>query len=210
MKKLLGLGLILLMGYSTGFGQMIFNGDDTQKTLFGKARPSGAFVGFSVKPALVNGQESIFMGGSAAIALGEKVNLGVIGYGLVSDVGSNQFAMDGTEYFIEMGYGGFLFEPVFGSNRILHFTAPLILGAGVSALSKNRPWDFDYEYDEYTDPELFLVAEPALNAELNLFRFMRLSAGVGYRFIGETGIFNLTNTNLSGWTGNVTLKLGWF
>lgn len=210
MKKTTLTILILFFGLTPVFSQMIFDGRSEEKTLFSDARPCGGFVAFTGKPAFVNGHEAYITGGQAAVVLGKKVNMGVAGFGLLTDVGSDQFATDGTEYFVEMGYGGLLIEPVFGSDRLIHITTPVILGGGVATLSKNRPWDPDYMWDEYTDPEFFFVAEPSVNAELNLFRFMRIAAGVGYRFIGETGIFRSTNTELSGWSGNVTLKLGWF
>ncbi|MBL4704632.1 MAG: hypothetical protein JKY54_08930 [Flavobacteriales bacterium] len=210
MKRIILTALILVVGISLGFSQVITNRTTQQNTLFGKTRPSGAFVGLSIKPAYVNGQEAMFTGGQIAIALGKKVNFGVAGYGLLTNVRSNQLATSGSEYFIEMGYGGLLIEPILGSDQVIHLAFPILLGAGVSALSQNRPWNGFYDESEYVNSELFFIAEPGINAELNLFRFMRIAAGVGYRFIGETGVFNVTNTNLSGWTGNVTLKLGWF
>ena len=164
----------------------------------------------SVNPALVNNQEAYIIGSQAAFSFGKKVNIGVAGYGLLTDVGSDQFATDGSEYFIEMGYGGLLFEPVFGSDRMIHLTTPVLLGGGMAALSKNRPWDINYDFDDYLDPEFFFIVEPGVTAELNLFRFMRLNAGVSYRLTGETGILQALSTDLSGWSGRIGLKLGWF
>ncbi len=205
------LGLTILMSAITilVIGQDDPRNNQQQNTLFGSIPPKGGFIAFSAKPAYVNDQAAYMSGLQAAVVMGRKVNLGFAAYGLLTDVRSGQFTEEGTEYFVEMGYGGFLIEPVLGSHRMVHLTAPVILGGGISTLASRRPWDMGSNYD-YTDPEFFFIAEPGVNAELNLFRFMRLGAGVGYRFVGETGVFRSSATNLSGWSGNLTLKLGWF
>jgi hypothetical protein len=210
MKKGILTFLAVMVGIIMSYAQVRFDGRPGEKTLFGDARPCGGFVSFAGKLAYVNNTSAYFSGGKAAVVFGSKVNLGIAGYGLLTDVGSDQFAVDGNEYFIEMTYGGIFIEPVFGSDQIIHFTMPLVFGGGVSALSMSRPWDVDYEFDDYTDRELFYAAETGMNLELNLFRFLRLGVGLSYRFVGETGIFQRTNTDLSGWSGNVALKLGWF
>lgn len=183
-----------------------------QKTLFKNARPIGGFIGFSAKPAELNNQDAFFGGAQVAIGLGRKVNLGVVGYGLISNNVTNQFDNNGNRYFLEMGYGGLLIEPIIGSNRMIHLTAPVVLGAGASVLSRYRPWEVNNNYNtsDYVSEEAFFIAEPSINAELNVFKIMRLGAGIGYRFVSPTGILNSNGIDLNGWTANVTLKLGWF
>jgi hypothetical protein len=180
-------------------------------TLFNNGRVTGGFLGLVSKPADLNGQPAYFAGAHAAVVIGHNFNIGIVGYGLISDVESNYTDIDQNPYYIETGYGGLFFEPVIGSNRVFHFSAPVILGAGVAGIHRYRYWDnYDYNDNEFVDSDLYFVVEPAVNLEVNVFKVLRIAAGVGYRYISDSNLFQMSNDDMSGFTGNITLKVGWF
>lgn len=183
--------------------------DDIQ-TVFKQGRPLGFYFGWTTKPTELNNQLGISTGGEFALSFGRKLNLGVAAYGLISPVQSNSFDVNGDILYYDMAYGGFLIEPVIGSTKMVHLTIPLLLGTGGmtyhTAVNDWSNWDNHYNFSS----GIFFVAEPGLNLELNLFKWMRFHAGVGYRFCGPGYYAVPANNELSGWSGNVGLKLGLF
>jgi hypothetical protein len=204
--------LLLMMIGMTGWSQDLCI-DDEMQTLFGGEHSFGAFIGMQAKMTEINGQGAVLTGGELNVIINRKLNLGFAGYGLVSDVYSNSMDELGREYFIEMGYGGLNIEPVMFSNSLVHFTVPVLLGAGGIAESNFRYTQFDYHEDFLGDlhrSDMFLFAEPGVNAELNVFKFFRVAGGVSYRWVSDVQIPTLNSATVNGWNANVALRFGWF
>lgn len=185
------------------------NNDEVQ-TLFKKARPLGFYVGWSNKPIILNDQFGFCTGAEVALSFGRKLNMGVAAYGLVSPVQSNVLDQNGNIYYYDMAYGGFLIEPVIGSNKLLHVTLPIILGAG--GVSYHTQYNSFSNWENYYDYQsgIFFIAEPGVHAELNLFKWLRFHTGVSYRFTGP-GYFSVPqNGELNGWSASLGLKIGLF
>ncbi len=211
MKKVLLIIAVLALGL--GANAQDERAREDVETLFSSGTPVGGFVGVSYRPMELNGQAGVMAGGEAAIVLGHQLNIGFAGYGLLTDINSNYTDVNGNTYLYELGYGGLKLEPVIASHKMIHVTVPVLLGAGGATIARNRMWDysdsFDWDTDVY-DSDVFLVAEPGVNVEVNLFKILRLDAGVSYRFVNDVTLVNATNNSMSGFSGNVTLKLGWF
>lgn len=195
----------------TNYGR---NGD--MQTIFGQDRSFGGFIGFNSRLTELNKQDALMVGGELSMVFGHSLNIGVAGYGLVTDVTAVNLSEENQNLFYEMGYGGLLIEPVFMSKRAVHFTVPLLFGAGGIGESKIRYFDVDQIDDpDFGDPtflnnDVFLVFEPGLNLELNLLRFVRIYGGVSYRIIGDVDLPNTDVERLGGFSGNVGLRFGWF
>jgi hypothetical protein len=55
------------------------------------------------------------------------------------------------------------------------------------------------------------VLSPEVGFEVNFFRWLRISAGAGYRFVnGLDNTMNIRNDDISGPTGTLTFKIGGF
>jgi hypothetical protein len=61
--------------------------------------------------------------------------------------------------------------------------------------------------DDSTDDAFFLF-EPQLGGHLDLTRFARIGADVGYRFVA--GADRYPTRDLRGFTAGFTMQLGWF
>ncbi len=109
--------------------------------------------------------------------------------------------------------GGLKLERVFGSNRSIHFVINMFSGVGFTAQYDRNQW-YDYNSNTQTNPlhdeNWFYVLEPGAQLEMNLFRWMRLSPGVSYRQTYGSNGLGLSDTGLSDWTYNITLKFGGF
>lgn len=190
---------------------------DEVQTLFKKENALGFYLGASVKPGEINNQSAIFTGAELGLVFGHQLNIGVIGMGLTSSIDANVADANGNKLYYEMGYGGLKIEPVLFSDKLIHLTIPVTLGGGGAILTKktavsylddwNSNWDY---YPEPVDADFFLIAEPGLNIEINLYKHLRLDVGAGYRFVNDVNMVNTNNGNLEGFSGNIGLKFGWF
>jgi len=182
------------------------------QTLFGDEKLSvRGFLGLNIKGMELNNQIGILSGAEINIVINHKFNVGFFGYGLLNDV-VNDNVVEGERLYYEMGYGGLKLEPVIFSHNIVHLTLPINIGAGGVSLNENRPWDY-YNYDwESTlyDYNTFVFVEAGLGLEINLFKNLRLNASAGYLFTDRINLSGNLMQPLDGWTGNLSLRLGWF
>lgn len=186
------------------------------KTLFDSKGSFGGFLGFNMKVGDVNGQSALLLGGSISSVFSSKVNIGLAGYGLTTHVDGDTYDQEGELYQLDMGYGGLLIEPVIANKEVVHLTVPLILGAGGAGLRRDRfprPQDPNGNNDNYYyhhESDAFVVIEPGLNVEINLMQNIRMGIGASYRYIYDNDLEGLSDSELSGFTGNIGFKFGWF
>lgn len=177
-----------------------------EQTIFGTSEIShGGFGAPVVKFSSIRDQFAVLVGGRGGWIINHTLVLGGGGYGLANEVTGTKSYL-GEEMLINFGYGGFEMEYIINSDKVLHATVYLLIGAGgVSHRSS-------YYYDDawFGDSDEFFVCEPAVNAELNILSFMRINLGLGYRYINGIKDENLTDADFSGLSGNLTFKFGSF
>ena len=149
------------------------------------------------------------------MVISHSLNLGFIGYGLVNPVKSGRVFTDGSTSVLNMGYGGINIEPVILSRKIVHLSFPITLGVGGIAETRKSYLNNDYSSSNYVDSEVldsdfFTIAEPGVQIELNVFKWMRIGAGASYRFTGGVDLPSFNSGDLDGMSANMTLRLGWF
>lgn len=98
--------------------------------------------------------------------------------------------------------GGFAEYTLF-SKKLIHLTFPIYVGYGEV--------EMDNEGGNAGLGEAnFFQVEPSALLEVNLHKYVRFNAGIGYRIVGEMDYRNLDQSNLSGLNGHVGLKFGLF
>ncbi|MBI5534299.1 MAG: hypothetical protein HY898_16360 [Deltaproteobacteria bacterium] len=110
-----------------------------------------------------------------------------------------------TDRRIQGGYGGLLLEYVVASNKVVHGFIDTTIGGGGACIK--MPGD---EKDDCSSIRTFFVAEPTINAEVNVLPFMRLTVGAGYRFVAGPDAGGLASSDLSGVVTRVGLRFGQF
>lgn len=213
-KTVIAIALLSLMGRS--IGQEIKKELKNDRTVFGSSNSLGGFIGFTSKVGDINGQTSLMVGGQISGVFSSKFNIGFAGYGLTTNVDSDTYDEKGELYELHMGYGGLLIEPVIASKSMVHITVPIFLGLGGAGTHRqfNHPLtsdeieNFEKKYEFETD--VILVAEPGLNIEVNLLKNVRLDLGASYRYVYDSNVKGINDQELSGISGNVSLKFGWF
>lgn len=217
-SKLLVLSLLLTVVFQADAQNVErSNGENDAKTLLGSGGSLGGFLGFGNKLGKIKGDAAFLVGGELAAVFSHGFNIGLVGYGLTTNVDAGLKDSQGRELQLHMGYGGLLFEPVIKNKEIFHLTTPMIIGVGGGGLHREPIYNLKEDINEpdtdkfYNDNgDAFLVLEPGLSLEINLVKFVRLDLGATYRFVIDSDIENFSDEDLSGFTGSLTLKLGWF
>ena len=184
---------------------------DDINTVFTKEnfRFTGGYLAPDFKVGDVHEDISVLAGIKLGFTFNDKFSIGLAGYNLVNN--SNFYTEANELARINLGYGGLSVEYSMFSNKIIHFTIPVVVAAGSITLyedNNNDNYYFNY-FDEY-ESSTALVVEPGVNIEVNLFKFLRVDLGASYRLVSGTDLVNLTDEDLSDLSFNATLKFGIF
>lgn len=185
------------------------------QTVFKGGRVTG-YAALSNKFTTINGEFANLPEFYAGVFLNRKVFLGIGAAAMTNDIRvPNQYAVD-PDRKLSYGYGqfGMVTEYVLGSNKAVHAVFHLFTGAGFTMQYERYSWDDD---DDFLDDDLesrdenwFFVAEPGVQLEVNLFRWMRFSPGISYRTAIGSKADGLSDASLSNISYNLTLKFGKF
>jgi hypothetical protein len=171
------------------------------QALFDNVDVVGGFGG----PIFEFGQVVNETGGAAGGGGGVVINnffLGGFGMGVAdfSDV-----EVDGKPYEVGMGFGGIWMGYTPFSSKVIHPYTSLRLGWGGASL-----YPQDSEPDNYPETGIFVVT-PELGLEVNIFQWFRIGLTGGYRMVnGANELPGISDSDLSSFTGGLTLRFGWF
>ena len=161
----------------------------------------------------MNGQYGLFGGGEIGLIAGSRLGIGIAGYGLLTDVRSplRDEVVPHDQFYYQMGYGGLFIEPIVFPKRIFHFTTPILIGAGAVAETPYRLYESDgIESLPAEDVEAVMVVEPGVSLQVNVARWLRVDVGGTYRWMSNANNSSSLTNELSGFTGQLKLKVGWF
>lgn len=188
--------------------------DWEDQTLIKRGTPIGFYIGSIFKGSEMNGQNTMWVGGQVGLIADHQLGFGAAGYGLVTDVESNQLNPDGQAFRYRMGYGGLMLEPMILSKYLVHITTPILIGMG--NVTEESPTYYDSSplpgaiQTNGRESSSFFVVEPGVNLELNVARGIRFNFGAGYRYVSYSDLTYTSDEDLSALNFNFTLKLGWF
>ena len=175
-----------------------------EKTLLDGKLNNGGYGAFFTKIGVINGNTGVFMGGQGSWVINHKLAIGGKGYALISP-----FDVAGLENIkMEFGCWGGLLEYIIASDNLLHLNINAMIGAGGVRYSV-KDYRYDHSEIDYNEDAMFVV-EPGIDAELNIHKNFRIGLGVYYRFVSGVDYADLTNSDLSGLSGQITLKFGAF
>lgn len=187
-------------------------------TVFGKnGRPAvGWFIGLDHGYTQFESRDVWTGGLNFGMIIDHKFSIGLTGTGWTNRNGMYYENISGDDgAYLEGGYGGLLLEYTLFPKSLVHLTIPVMIGGGgVSYISESDipVWDEDeWDFDNVViDDDLFFVVEPGIRAEMNVFRFMRLNAGVSYRHTEGLQMINTSEDLMNNFTATVGLKFGKF
>lgn len=170
----------------------------SDNTLFNNHARHGFFVSPIIEYSDFKGELSTALGGGMGFISGDFF-FGLYGLGLTD---YDQVLEDELDK-LTLGHGGLWLGYTYPQTSVVHLFSSAKVGWGGANF---EVIDENLEYDDS-----FVVLTPEIGLELNVFRWFRVSATGGYRFIhGLNDVPDLTENDLEGWTGALTFRIGWF
>lgn len=181
------------------------------RTLTGPGRSLGFYMGLNTDFSHINSYQAGSVGGTVAFVANHGLAIGLTGKGFFSEpFDVNNGTTTRRNY--TGGYGGLLIEPVLFPRFPVHVSFPIVLGAG--GIARSIWYNYEHPYDEVQiEPESsagFMIAEPGVQLEVNLARWLRIGVGASYRFTSDLVPLDLPNNILEGYTTSFSLKVGKF
>lgn len=219
--------LLLMFGSAVVYGQTESNSyaanssDDGEiETLF-KGFDKDVKIGFYGSPDFgwtqIDGRNTYLMGLSGGVIINHNFTIGLAGKGIVN---SHDLWFDNVQdsigAYLYGGYGGLKLEYKLLPKSPIHLSFPLLVGAGGLvysnwSLDNYQEYDEDLDEPEHTlDTDGFFVIEPGVMIEVNVLKFMRLNAGVSYRYASQINLMNTSNGLLNNYNVNFALVFGKF
>lgn len=180
-------------------------------------RPSTFYVAVTNKFTAIKGEYANIGEVYGGWVFNRKLMLGIGASVLTNNilVPDRYSAEPGERLSYMYGQAGLVAEYIPATYKKFHFVYHLFSGVGLT-LQYDRSDEMDdffedfLETDDAKDQDLFFVAEPGVQLEINLLKWMRLSPGVTYRAAFGSGGSGLGSGELSNFSFNLTLKVGKF
>lgn len=176
-----------------------------QETLFGPGTRVGGFGGPLFEINTINDKTGVSGGGGGGVII-DDFFIGLYGTGAAF---ASVELTDGR-YKVGLGTGGLWLGYTPLGERLIHPYISTRIGWGAISLSRDTGRDFDFEFEEEVD-QVFSVT-PEAGIELNVVRWFRLSAAVGYRWLNgaDPVVHGLSDSDFRSLTGTITLRFGGF
>lgn len=165
------------------------------ETLFGKSglRLTGAWGGTHLGLTKFSDDFTAFSGGYGGLEFNKSIFLGWGSYNLINDA-----KLDiATGQNFEMDYNGLIIGYAYRADKVVHPTLNILAGRG----------KVQVDSEDITD-RIYAV-QPAIGVEINVFKWFRIGVEGGYRFVMETDLPNLSDSDLSSPYGKLQLKFGY-
>lgn len=194
MKKSISIAFLLFFAAQTWAQDWSSNRDHT---LFSRQQRAGFFFSPIVEYSNLDAEWNTSVGGGFGFIAGDFF---IGGYGLGMADYDRIIEEDDFDK-LDMGHGGFWIGYVTPQHYALHGFTSLKAGWGAVGI------DFD---NESTD-DAFFALTPEVGLEVNVFRWFRVGATVGYRFMnGLDDTPDFAKDDLEGMTGALTFRIGGF
>ena len=189
---------------------------DELQTLFTKTGRVGWWVSPDFAWTKLDSRDVFLVGISSGIILNHSFSIGLAGYGIMNSQNLKYSGINDTaDVYLYGGYGGLKLEYRINPLEMVNVAFPLIIGGGGLTYSTWGPdnWynnnpdgnsDFSYAWDS------FFIIEPGVVVGVNLLKFMRLDAGVSYRFASGLNLPKTNSNLMNSFNANISLKFGRF
>lgn len=208
MRKTVILSVWLILFCAISFSKEYDRSKKNDKHKTKSCELEDVYLDFSLGYSKIDKQRAFLYGGKIEFQWGHSIDLGVGGIGFV-----NFSHYDNTlkkHIILKGGYGGLYIEPILFSKLPVHFSFPLLLGAGEIV---TQTWDM--LSDQYLNNEVFLIAEPAVELNLNITGHFGIALQASYKFtalfdVATFGTSPLSSDALEKWNYIMTFKFGFF
>lgn len=154
-----------------------------------------------IKYTYLDDHFALLMGGRGGISFNDLFVIGGGGYSLVNEI-RVPYSSAPYEQYLSFGYGGVMFEVLLASHKMVHLSIHTLIGGG-------NLYYHDYYWRDWGD-DIFFIAEPGMDLELNITRCFRIGLGGTYRFVNGIDVPEYSDHDMSGFSAAMTFKFGRF
>ena len=193
------------------------NAQSEIQTVFGKGKSIGGYGALSNKFTTIGNSYANMTEVYGGVFINKSFMIG-FGAGATTNYLAvpSEFSIDPNRRMsYEYGQVGLVTEYVRRSDKAIHVAFQLFTGTGFTMQYERPDWHrHDWNYDNYPnydgDYNVFFVAEPGVQLEVNVFKWMRFSPGISYRASFGSSALGLSDSDLSKLSYNATFKFGKF
>ncbi|MBM2813913.1 MAG: hypothetical protein HW421_675 [Ignavibacteria bacterium] len=202
-------------------------GDETNKqdqTLFNIDEiKSGGYGGPEIQISNIKNELGLMVGGRGGWIINSSFSIGGGGWGLVTNHEIKDYwkesknrqqlynlADTNKTVYLRAGWGGLILEYINSSEKLVHFTVNLLVGAGGATYTISNRNNNDFMADRSLESSAFAILQPGIGVDLNITKAFRLEFGINYRLIYGVELWKLGNSDLSGLSGGLVFKFGKF
>jgi hypothetical protein len=171
------------------------------ETLFSKARVIGGFGGPILEFGNIKGDFVTSVGGGGGVIIDEFF-IGAYGMGSVENF---RYNFNDNDFRMDLTHGGLWLGYTPNSFKIFHPYISTKIGWGFADFHENRIGV------NFTNGDGIFVLVPEAGLELNLTKFFRMTATVGYRWVNDVDqLEDYSDKDFRSITGQLTFRFGWF
>ncbi len=178
-----------------------------------RLRLSG-YGGVDVAYTRMAGKDAVLLCGGGALLVARTFSIGLIGCGVPTRISGEAYGnvVHESGDRLELGYGGLVAGYHFFPKKVYNLSLSTMLGGGVASIAnrKDSSWSSDHDHDHVKRTDPVFVAEPRLTGYINLTRWARVGAFIGYRFAAGVDLRNLSSADLSGPVAGGSVQFGEF
>lgn len=168
---------------------------------------NGFMFGVDLRYAQIEGENTFVGGGKLAYVLNRSLEIGFAGVGMYSEQKSNAFFKD--DWSLYGGYGGLHLAANIMPTKKVHFSIPVLLGAGAIGYDEIvREPNLSRRYIDDFD-EIF-VAQVGGALVFNITPFMQAELGVHYLHTTDIQLEHAPGLSINGFNGGFGLRFGRF
>jgi len=188
--------------------------EDRIKSLLNNENEITGFGNLDFRLSNILDKQALVMGAYGGLIINRKIMLGLAGYGIASKIGFVGIIPNtATSQKLNMygGYGGIVLGMMIASKEVIHLSFPIILAIGNIDISDDDYLNLLGSDKSYTlESSKFFVIEPTAQLELNISKSFRIGLGGGYRLVRALELENVTDADMSNFTGVLSFKFGGF
>jgi len=174
----------------------------------------GGMGGIGVMYSRFGGKNVVLVCGEGAVIIDHAFTLGGGGCGMARSPKAREYspAAYTDDDRIAFGYGGAIARYHFNSRKMVNYSLGVLVGAGgvTTGTWSEDPDDMEDQEFEVEHSDAVFVVEPQVGVHLNITRWLRIGAVMGYRAVSAVDTEGLDAADVSGITAGGQLQGGWF
>lgn len=176
-------------------------------TIFGNGKKQ---IGYFLNPACqfgrMAGSTAVVPGIGAGVIINNKISLG-INYKFT--ITENTPVGEVDQLYLHGQWIGLKGEYSIKPGSVFHISFPLEAGIGEIELDLKDSYE-NQQIDVPVEDSWFANLEPGVAVEINLWKYMKLNIGAGYRFVSDVTFRSLSQKDIMGFTYSAGFKIGLF